>query len=214
VRAAHGSGALRMRALIATNQATPVAFRAALTSVPPADRDAWVDMVLGLAEPPDDGPDLPRGGVPYLPCPVDIILRMVDQAQVRSTDVFVDIGSGLGRATALTHFLTGAGAIGLEIQANLVRQAGELSERLNAPRVSVVAGDAAQLTGLLTSGSVFFLYCPFGGQRLAKVLDDLASIAQTRQIRVCAVDLPLLQRPWLVPLSPPPGDLVVYRSAP
>ena len=201
-----------MRALIATNQATPAAFRAALTGVPPADRDSWLDMVLGLAELADDGPDLPRGGVPYLPCPVETILRMVDQAEVRATDVFVDIGSGVGRTTALTHFLTGAGAIGLEIQSGLVRQSRDLSKRLNAPRVSVVAGDAARLTGLITIGSVFFFYCPFSGQRLEKVLNDLESIALTREIRVCAVNLPLPHRPWLVPVLSPSGDLAVYRS--
>jgi SAM-dependent methyltransferase len=201
-----------MRALIANNQATPVVFRAALTSVPPADRDCWLDLILGLAEPPDDGPDLPRGGVPYLPCPVDTILRMVDQAEVRSTDVFVDIGSGVGRATALTHLLTGAGAIGLEIQSELVRHSRDLRERMNTPRVTVVEGDAARLTGFITIGSVFFLYCPFGGQRLERVLDDLESIALTREIRVCSVHLPLFHRPWLVPVMPPSGDLAVYRS--
>ncbi|MDI3286053.1 methyltransferase domain-containing protein [Polyangium sp. 15x6] len=136
---------------------------------------------------------------------------MIELAEVQSEDVFVDVGSGLGRATALTHFLTGASAIGVEIQSALVRRARGLAARLNAQRVTVIEGDAAKLTRYITSGSVFFLYCPFSGSRLNQVMDDLASIAQTRVIRVCSVDLPLPSRSWLAPVSIS-GDLAVYRS--
>jgi hypothetical protein len=83
---------------------------------------------------------------------------------------------------------------------------------LNAERFSPIQGDAAQLTGSITIGSVFFLYCPFSGDRLEKLLDDLESIARTRPIRVCCVDLPLPPRPWLTFAAPPSGDLTVYRS--
>jgi precorrin-6B methylase 2 len=137
---------------------------------------------------------------------------MVEHAEVQSADVFVDVGSGLGRAAALTHFLTGASVIGLEIQSALVRFSRYFTKSLNASRISVVEGDAAQLTGYIMIGSVFFLYCPFSGDRLEKVLNDLEAIAQTRPIRVCCVDLPLPPRPWLTPVSPRFGDLAIYRS--
>ena len=189
----------------------PLAFRAALTSVPEAERDGWVDRVFGIGELPHDGPELPRGCIPYLPCAVDTLLRMIDLADIQSDDVFVDVGSGLGRATALTHFLTGAGAIGVEIQSALVRESRDLAARLNASRVSVVEGDATKLTRYIALGSVFFLYCPFGGDRLAQVIDDIESIARTRVIRVCSVDLPLPPRSWLAPVSLS-RDLAVYRS--
>lgn len=187
-------------------------MRSALASVPPAERDAWVDLVFGLDGLPDDGPDLPRGCVPYLPCSVDTLLRMADHADLRSDDVFVDVGSGLGRATALAHLLTGSAAIGLEIQSGLVRLSRDLARSLKASRIAVVEGDAARLTGFMTIGTVFFLYCPFGGARLERVLNDLESIAWTRPIRVCCVDLPLPYRSWLRPVSPPSRDLAVYRS--
>jgi precorrin-6B methylase 2 len=131
---------------------------------------------------------------------------------VRPGDVFVDVGSGLGRVAALTHLLSGAASIGIEIQPELVRASRQLAERVNVSRVSVVEGDAARLAGDMTTGSVFFLYCPFSGERLEQVLDGLESIARTRQIRVCCVDLPLPERPWLTLVSPPSGDLAVYRS--
>lgn len=190
----------------------PAEFRTALLGVAPAERDAWLDLVFGLDAIPEDGPDLPRGCVPYLPCSVDALLRLVDHAGVHASDVFVDVGAGVGRAAALVHLLTGAPAIGIEIQRALVLASQDLTARLNVSRCAQVEGDAAQLAGLITIGSVFFLYCPFSGERLEQVLDGLEAIARTRPIRVCCVDLPPLARPWLTPASPLADDLVVYRS--
>ncbi len=169
-------------------------------------------MVLGLDAVPDDGPDLPRGCTPYLPCPVDALIRVIERAPVRSSDVFVDIGSGVGRASTLVHLLTGARAVGVEVQSGLVTAARELARRLGTPRVATVQGDAAGAGGLLGSGTVFFLYCPFSGDRLVDVLADLEPIARTRSIRVCCVDLPLPPCRWLTLASPQTGDMAIYRS--
>ena len=188
------------------------ALRAALTRIAERERDVWLNRAFGLPDaPPEDGPELPRGCVPYVPCSVNTLLRMIELAGVGPDDVFVDIGSGAGRAMAFTHLLTGAAAVGIEIQPALVRDSRELAARLGIERVTVLEGDAVALTGSITHGSVFFLYCPFGGERLELVLDRLESIAETRAIRVCTVDLPLPERAWLAPLSEA-GELTVYRS--
>jgi SAM-dependent methyltransferase len=201
-----------MRAQIERGLSDPVSFRAALLSVPPAERDAWLDRVLGLGELPDDEPELPMGCVPYLPCPVDALLRVVQQAPVRASDVFVDVGSGLGRAGALVHMFTGASVIGLEIQPRLVVAARDLASRLLLSRVTSVEGDAAKLARFMTIGSIFFLYCPFSGDRLANLVADLKEIARTRTIRICCVDLPMSSCPWLAPEPPVAPDLTIYRS--
>jgi precorrin-6B methylase 2 len=201
-----------MRQMLACRDAGAAQLlRQSLEQLPNTARDAWLDAVLGVGE---LGPDaaLPRGCVPYLPCAVDIILRAIDQAQIAAQDVFVDIGSGVGRVAALVHFLTGADAVGIEIQSELVRLSRGISKTLNAPRLTVVEGDAAERLSLLPSGSVFFLYCPFSGARLEHVLDVLRSVAQSRQIRVCAVHLPPISRPWLEPISSGDGELSTYRS--
>jgi SAM-dependent methyltransferase len=191
----------------------PSLFRAALLRVPPDERDAWVDSILGLGDLPADGPDLPRGCVPYLPAPVDTLLRVVERAPVRPSDVFVDVGSGVGRAVALVHLLTGAPAVGLEIQAGLVRAARDLVKRLQLSRVSFIEGDGANLSGVVDTGSVFFLYCPFSGDRLARALAGLERIARTRAIRVCSLDAPLPACPWLaLQEAEPSGGLTISRS--
>lgn len=212
MEATHRASAEGLRAPLLAMQVTPARFRAALLAVPPAERDAWVDAVFELNGLPDDGPALPRGCVPYLPCAVDPILRMIDSAGVQAADVFVDVGAGVGRAALLVHLLTGAAAIGLEIQPALVHISRELTRRLGAPRYAVIEGDAVRLAGAITTATVIFLYCPFSGPRLERLLDELEPIARTRPIRICTVDLPLPPRPWLTLLSPPHEDLAVYRS--
>ena len=202
----------RTRALVEAGRCDPPAFRAALLAEPFAARDAWVDRVFGIDGLAEDGPDLPRGCVPYLPSAVDTLLRLIDHAPVRATDVLVDVGSGVGRAATLVHLLTGATVRGIEVQRSLVAAARALVTRVCPGRVTFVQGDGAHLTGPLTEGSVFFLYCPFSGERLVKVLDCLEPLARARAIRVCCVDLPLPPCGWLTPLSPLWVDLAIYRT--
>jgi SAM-dependent methyltransferase len=206
-------GAERVRAQIERGRSDPASFRAALLGVPALDRDAWLDRVLGLGELPDDDPALPAGCVPYLPCSVDALVQTVDQARVRASDVFVDVGAGLGRAAALVHLLTGATVIGLEIQPRLVAAARELAARLAvARRVTFVEGDAAKLAPVMAAGSVFFLYCPFSGERLANVVAGLEDVARARTIRVGCVDLPMPPVPWLAPEPAVSPGVAVYKS--
>ncbi|MEZ4295149.1 MAG: class I SAM-dependent methyltransferase [Polyangiaceae bacterium] len=200
-----------MRRSLVAHETPPPAFRAALASLPFTERDAWLDRVLGLEDLPADTPDLPRGCVPYLPCSADTLMRMVDLAEVKSTDTLIDIGSGLGRAMWIAHFLTGARAIGVEIQPALAHASRALIARLNADRLSVIEGDAAAETASLTTGTVFFLYCPFSGPRLDAWLTALEPLARARPLRICTVDLPLPERPWLTRTAIS-ADLEVYRT--
>ena len=176
------------------------------------DRDGWLDLVLGSSEPHEDGPALPRGCVPYLPCPVDTLLSAVDQAPIGAGDVFVDMGSGAGRALAFIHLLTGATAIGVEIQPELVGAARETAARLRLPRVTTLEDDATRVTGPAASGNVFFLYCPFSGARLARLLTELELLARERPLVICAVAVPLPEQPWLAVDPPRRPDLSIFRS--
>lgn len=187
-------------------------FRAELTRLSVGVRDAWIDDLFQLGPPPDDGPSLPRGCVPYLPCPVDAIVRAVSAASVHAGDVFVDIGSGVGRAVALVHLLTGARGVGIEVQPALVAASRALAARLALDGVTFVEGDVANLTPALAGGSVFFLYCPFSGQRLDSLLNALELVARARPIRICCVDVPLPSRGWLERVAPSWPDVTVYRS--
>lgn len=175
-------------------------------------RDAWVDAVLGTEEIADDGDELPLGCVPYLPCAVDTLLRLVAGAQIDDRDIVVDIGAGAGRAAALIHLLTGAQVVGIEIQRHLARASSELKVRLGLSQLSMLEGDVSDLVTAFSVGSVFFLYCPFGGERLNKLVDALEPIARARPIRIGCVDIVLPARPWLRALPLPTSDLTIYSS--
>jgi len=212
VRSALQDAANQVRTDLLSNRLTPVAFGAKLNDIPPLERDGWLDLLCELEEIPSDDPALPRGCAPYLPCPAATVLETVQRAGVTSNDVFVDVGCGLGRTIFLAHLLTGAGCIGLEIQPALVEAARARAARLNLERTSFVAGDATELVRRVVLGTVFFFYCPFDRERFQRILDDLEGIARTRQIRVCCVHMPPIERPWLVRVPSTSVELDVYQS--
>jgi hypothetical protein len=159
-----------------------------IRSIPLSDRDVWVDELVGFGEPPPDVDDLPRGSVPYLPCGVDEILAL----PIGPEDALVDLGSGVGRVVILAHLVFGVRASGIEIQEPLVRIARERSRGL--PGVSFAHADASE-TAL--DGSVFFLYAPFNGELLTRVLARLAEVARRRPIVVCTVGVEFHHVPWM-----------------
>lgn len=183
-----------------------------MLDIAPRERDVCIDEALSIEAPPEDGPELPRGGVPYLPCSVDALLRVAAQVPVRASDVFVDVGAGVGRAAVLMHLLTGARVIGLEVQSAFALAAQNMARRLRLPAVSFIAGDAVEQTAALAQGSVFFLYCPFSGERLVRLLEILQSTAAQRTIHICCVDLRLPSCRFLEITSVPSVDLTIYRS--
>ena len=162
------------------------ALREALEARSAADRDAWIDRVLELGEIPDDGPELPRGGVPYLPAGVDEILEVIDVAAVAASDRVIDLGAGVGRLAMLVHALTGASVRGVEVQSALVRQAQERLDALGLDGVSVEHGDARTFA---LEADVLVLYAPFSGPLLAEVLARIAALSPAP--RVVTIDLVL-----------------------
>lgn len=205
------AGLIRSR-LLGNQYISPELVRSTLNGVPKEDHDAWLDLLLDVQEIPDDGVELQRGCVPYLPCPVSALLGIVDQADVASTDVFVDVGSGIGRALFFVHLLTGAECLGIEMQSSLMRWATERAERFNLIRTRFIQADAVDFVRTLTSGTVFFLYCPFNGELLERFLDGLENVARTREVRVCCVDMAPLERPWLHNLGSTSPQIDLYRS--
>lgn len=183
-RAAIVAGALRGTELIELIEAVPM-----------VERNEWIDAVLGVAAPPADR-NLPRGGVPYLPCGVDEIIAAVRDAPIRAGDVLVDLGSGLGRVAILGHLITGARAAGIEIQDHLVDAARTCSTALHLPEVSFVHADASEVE---LEGTVFFLYAPFNGDLLKRVLARLQATARRHPIVVCTVGMALDEAPWMSP---------------
>lgn len=203
--------ALRARAELRSGALRGPALMERLLSVPHRDRDVWTDELLNLPEPlPEDVSDLPPGTVPYLPAGVEEILAMVREAPLRPDDELVDLGSGLGRVVMLAHLLSGARARGVEIQEPLVQYAAACSANLGLTDLSFIHADAAETE---LDGSVFFLYSPFNGETLARVMRRLEAVARRRPIVVCAVGLELPDERWLQRRGISTPSLTLYDSS-
>jgi SAM-dependent methyltransferase len=180
-----------------------------LLAVPFAERDAWLDALLGFESPPPDLPDLPRGVVPYLPCGVDEILAMVREAPVGADDLLVDVGSGLGRMLILAHLISGAKAHGIEIQEPLVAAARAHCAALGIGQITFAHANAADIA---LDGSRFFLYAPCNGALLARVLERIGEVARLRPIVVGTVGFELHDVAWLAPRASSCPALMLYDS--
>ena len=177
----------------------------ALMALPFDARDLWIDARLSVPGIPADLPNLPSGTVPYLPCEVDAIVRAIREAPVSAEDVFVDLGAGVGRPVLLAHLLTGASAIGVELQPHLIDHARRSAAGLD---VSFIEADASME---IPDGTIYFIYATFNGAALRRVFDHLRQIAARHPIIVCAVDFEV-DEDWLVARPSQARDLILYDS--
>jgi hypothetical protein len=185
-------------------------FLARVATLAPADRDAAIEELLGIAgEPPSSaspGDDL----IGYHASGLAPIVRMLIDVPVVADDVVIDLGSGLGKVVILARLLTGATARGIEIQPALVHRANVAAARLGVD-VHFAQGDVRDAD--LDDGTVFFLYLPFTGPVLADVMRRLHGIASRRAIVVCALGMGLdREHPWLVRRAVDSFWLTIYES--
>lgn len=188
----------------------------AIADAPPRERDAFVDALLRT--PPI--PSVEPAGfaddelVGCIPSGIAAVARALVAAEVGPDDVFVDLGSGLGTVVVLAHLLTGAAAVGVEIQPRLVEAARRRAREVGldeGPRgVAFIAGDAR--TVALPRGTVFYLYTPFIGDALRRVCARLLAIAQERQIAICCLGFDLSPAGWLRVVDDESMFLTVYES--
>jgi SAM-dependent methyltransferase len=161
-----------------------------LVSFAPATRDAELERLLGISDPGEHatppGPEL----IGYFASGLAPIVRALLEVPVGEDDVFIDLGSGLGKVAALARLLSGARVRGIELQRRLIDRAPTLEG------VEFVHADVREAP--LGDGTVFFLYNPFTGSVLREVLARLHEVARRHALVVCALGLSL-REPWLVP---------------
>jgi len=134
----------------------------------------------------------------YQPTPVRIILKIIDQLQPFSEDIFYDLGSGLGHVPVLVNLLTGIRTRGVELEASYVHYADECLKKLGLAEVAFIHADARQVD--YNDGTLFYLYTPFQGEMLQQVLRILEAQSKRRPIKVCAYGPCMVEvgkQPWL-----------------
>lgn len=199
----------------ARDPADPDALRgdrllAHLAAMRPQDRDGEVERLLGIAAGPHGRPTLEHDLIGYHASGVASIVRALADAPVSADDVLVDLGAGLGKVALIAHLLTGARAIGVELQPALATYAAERAAAIGAGAVSIVNADVRDAS--LDAGTVFYLYLPFTGAVLAAVMRKIEAVARRRTIVVCALGMDLDRIPWLEQRPGASFWLTLYES--
>lgn len=173
-----------LRARIAEGDLTPEEFRARVEPMPPRQQNNLVAHLFGIVDPPQDR-EQPTP-VPYAPAPTGAILDVVDCAPVEASDVFIDIGAGLGHVTNVVSFLTGARAIGVEIEPAFVERARRQARALCLERAHFECIDAFDFD--FSGGNVFFLFAPFPKEDTRALLEEkIRPLARTPGFKLCTL---------------------------
>jgi len=156
-----------------------------LTHVGPDTLDMLLDGIMALEEYTDPlGPPGP-GMNHYVPTPARAILDAVDHIQLKSEDVFYDLGSGLGRVVILAHLATGVKARGVEINPIPNDRARRSAAQLGLAEVEFINADVRQAD--YSEGTVFFMYTPIKESIFHEMFSKLEHEARRRQIRLCTL---------------------------
>jgi hypothetical protein len=176
--------------------------------------DELISGVLQFEEPHTGPGQRESEMVSYQPTPARHIFNLIGLAALTASDVFVDLGSGLGHVPLLVSICSCARSIGIELEATYIECARQCAQRLNMNKVAFIQQDARAAD--LSAGTVFYLYTPFTGSILSGVLSRLRREAATRPIRICTYGpctSVIAEESWLEKTAAPVAHRVaLFRS--
>jgi hypothetical protein len=152
----------------------------------------------------------------YQKTPGRVILELVGKAELCGTDVFYDLGSGLGQVPLMVNLLAGIATKGVEYEPAYCAYAERRAGELGLADVTFLNADVRAAD--LSDGTVFFLYTPFTGRMLEEVLDKLRGLSERRAIRLftygpCTLEIARQDRlQWEGPDPAHPHRLGAFRS--
>jgi SAM-dependent methyltransferase len=171
-------------------------------------RDEFWDRRLGVRtfgfHPAMGGPGDDDWRVHYTPTPYSDIFRLLRMVDLRSDDVFVDLGAGLGRAVFAASWLGARRAVGVEVVQDLCDKATQNHQqsRLASRDIKFICTNAQNYQNADTT--VLFMFHPFGEATLRHVLRNIESVRMEgshRTLRIIYVnpiyDAVLQQMRWL-----------------
>ncbi len=142
--------------------------------------DVFTNSLLDISAIPEETKEREPEMVFYQKTPARIVFELADKADFNKEDVFYDLGSGLGQVPILLNLLCGVAAKGIEFETAYCNYAAACADELNLPDVQFINADAR--AGSYSDGTIFFLYTPFEGSILQKVLEVLHSISKKKKI--------------------------------
>ena len=213
VRAAALSEHAELRAEIAAASLSGAALRRLLDDVPRLERDHFLEELLGIAYPPLEASMAAPELIGYAPSGYDEIAYALELTGLGPGGRFLDIGSGLGKAVMLATLLTGATSRGVERDPQLHAMAEGAARSLALIDAHFDLGDALETS--MPEVDVVFMYLPFTGATLARMLERLLEAGRARPARagerfLCTAALDLPRYPELAPVGAARSWLQVY----
>jgi Histone methylation protein DOT1 len=147
--------------------------------------DLLVGLLLDSGEPNDLQVTLEKEMVAYQPTPARAILEAIEEAPIRSDDVFCDLGSGLGWVTILVALITGARCKGIELEPAYVDLSRRAARALGVTNADFFTDDL--LHAPLSEATIYFSYTPLRGALLQTLIERLHAEAMKRPIRICTL---------------------------
>ncbi len=144
--------------------------------------DLLINGILPTLETPFETKEREPEMVYYQKTPARIIFELVKKVHFSETDIFYDLGSGLGQVSILVNLLTGVRSIGVEFEPEFCKYASFCASELNLKNVEFINIDARSMR--YSNGTVFFMYTPFTGKILEEILEILQRESQKGSIRL------------------------------
>jgi len=117
----------------------------------------------------------------YMPTSYADLLKVLRVANLSSDDVFVDLGSGMGRAVFMASYLGARKSVGLELVRSLYETAEANRRRGDWPTVEFHCGDARQT--IFPDVTLLWMFNPFGPAIMEEMLANLKE-KRTGQLRI------------------------------
>lgn len=116
----------------------------------------------------------------YVPTSYRHLFQMLKHVKLDTNDVFVDLGSGLGRAVFAASYMGAKQAVGVEIDADLCRNALETlgHSRLSRRNVSFVCTGAESYA--FDDCTVLFIFNSFGVGTMRAVIENVEASLRRR----------------------------------
>jgi SAM-dependent methyltransferase len=198
------------RAQLRERQLDQAAFLAQLARAPLELRDHLVEEILDVAYPPLQRLQLPRDAVSYSPSGLAEILFVVAEAKLGPGQVFVDLGSGLGKVALLVSLLTGADAYGFELDPYLVAHARTAAASLRLGHAHFDTGDIRTVP--LPVADAYYMFIP--SLRSDDIAARLEPLAAKKPLQLFSQALDLRRLPWLKSRERASYWLEAYESTP
>jgi hypothetical protein len=141
--------------------------------------------------------------VHYEPLPYYAVFKIMQRLALGPQDVFVDVGSGMGRAVCVAASHTIAGVLGVEIDSelNVIAAANAMRMRGRQTPIRLHCQSATEFD--YSEATVLWIFNPFGAATMRRVLERLRASWETkpRPLRIAYINATCAHlfaaEPWL-----------------